>query len=402
MQPHAIPAVPPGGWDLILVGGGLANGLIACHLRETRPELDVLVLEAGPRAGGNHTWSFHQGDLSAAQHAWLAPFVTSRWSGYDVRFPALERRLDGDYLSITSERFAAVMATTLGERLVTSCEVESLSPTAVRLASGERLTARGVIDGRGPLAPEAANPHLWTGFQAFVGQAWRLSRPHGLVRPILMDATVDQQGGYRFVYTLPLSPDRLLIEDTHYVDGPALEVVRARANITDYAAARGWQLDTLEREERGALPITLAGDFTRFWQRLDGQPTSGLRAGLFHPTTGYSLPQAAALAEHLSGLSSFEASQLFDEIRAFAAERWRAQRFYRMLDRMLFLAGKPDARWQVMQRFYRLDAALIERFYAGRSTIKDKLRILSGKPPVPVGQAMNAIMQRTSRLKALP
>jgi lycopene beta-cyclase len=33
---------------------------------------------------------------------------------------------------------------------------------------------------------------------------------------------------------------------------------------------------------------------------------------------------------------------------------------------------------------------LIRRFYAGRTTAADKLRILSGKPPVPVLEAMKA------------
>ena len=42
-------------YDLILVGGGLANGLIAWRLRMQRPELNILLLESGERIGGNHT-----------------------------------------------------------------------------------------------------------------------------------------------------------------------------------------------------------------------------------------------------------------------------------------------------------------------------------------------------------
>ncbi len=73
-------------WDLILVGGGLANGLIAWRLRQLRPEIDLLLIEAGAQAGGNHTWSFHQDDLTAEQQ-WIAPLVAHRWPGYEVRFP---------------------------------------------------------------------------------------------------------------------------------------------------------------------------------------------------------------------------------------------------------------------------------------------------------------------------
>ncbi|HBZ76229.1 MAG TPA: lycopene cyclase, partial [Leclercia adecarboxylata] len=78
-------------WDIILVGGGLANGLIALRLRQQRPALRVLLLEADSQPGGNHTWSFHEGDITPDQHRWIAPLVAHRWQGYDVRFPRLNR-----------------------------------------------------------------------------------------------------------------------------------------------------------------------------------------------------------------------------------------------------------------------------------------------------------------------
>ncbi|MEC9481861.1 MAG: lycopene cyclase family protein, partial [Halomonas sp.] len=48
-------------------------------------------------------------------------------------------------------------------------------------------------------------------------------------------------------------------------------------------------------------------------------------------------------------------------------------------------------RWRVMQRFYGLPEPLIERFYAGRLTAADKLRIVVGKPPVPLDEAARAV-----------
>jgi lycopene beta-cyclase len=212
-----------------------------------------------------------------------------------------------------------------------------------------------------------------------------------------MDASVEQQGGYRFVYVLPFDERRLLIEDTHYVDSDAWEPARLRANIAAYAQARGWRILELLREEEGRLPIVLAGDFDAHWDALAGQPSVGLRAGLFHSTTGYSLPCAVRLADRLAAqigamraLDALNAPALFAAIRHEAAGEWRRQRFFRLLNRMLFLAGSPDRRWRVLQRFYRLPAPLITHFYAGRLSLGDKARLLSGKPPVPVGQALKA------------
>lgn len=383
-------------WDIILAGGGLANGLIALRLRQQRPGLRVLLLEADSQPGGNHTWSFHEGDITPGQHRWIAPLVAHRWQGYDVRFPGLNRTLTGDYLSITSARFAAVLADACGESLQTDAAVTALTPQTVTLADGTTLRARAVIDGRG-YTPDR---HLNTGSQSFLGQEWHLRQPHGLTRPILMDATVNQQGGYRFVYTLPLSATELLIEDTHYIDAARLHLSAARQNIADYARQQGWCLDRLIREERGHLPIMLAGDFPAYWQARDKQPCSGLRAGLFHATTGYSLPHAVALAEAIAGTADISAATIFSVIHRYALRQWQEQRFFRTLNRMLFLAGDADKRWQVMQRFYSLNEGLIARFYAGQLTLADKARILAGKPPVPVGEAMLAILKLTPRMRA--
>ncbi len=375
--------------DLILVGAGLANGLIAWRLQQKRPTLRILVLEQAAEMGGNHTWSFHDSDLTAQQRIWIAPLVSHRWPAYRVIFPDYERSLASAYNSIASPVFARVIGAALGQSLRLNVPIDALTPTSVTLASGKTITAGAVIDGRGV----RASTNLALGYQSFLGQEVRLAAPHGLRTPIIMDASVAQHGGYRFVYVLPFSPDTLLIEDTHYVDRVdrgELAPARLRANIAAYAAARGWHIAELLREERGALPITLAGDVDAYWAELAGQPCSGLRAGLFHSTTGYSLAHAARLAERIAEQDDLSAPALFRTIRAEAASQWRAQGFFRLLNRMLFLAGSADQRWRVMQRFYRLPAPLIAHFYAGAPTLADKLRIVSGKPPVPLREALAA------------
>lgn len=374
-------------WDVILAGGGLANGLIAYRLQQMRPELRVLLIEAGRVVGGNHTWSSHIGDISEAQQRWAAPFVSYRWPRYDVAFPGLKRRIDLGYCSITSERFADVLRDAKLP-IRTGVRVEALTPTTVRLAGGETLNAAVVIDGRG----DRASPHLRLAYQKFLGRDLRLTAPHGLTGPIVMDATVAQHDGYRFVYVLPFEPDRLLIEDTYYADTSALDTVVLRHRIEAYAAAKGWEVLRVLREEEGVLPITLTGDIDRFWATDPGQPRSGLRAGLFHPTTGYSFAEAVRLADIVASLPSLDAATVASAIEAQARRRWRDQRFFRGLNRMLFQAGRPEERWVMMQRFYRLPEPLVTRFYAGQLSMADKLRLLSGKPPVAVLPALRALM----------
>ncbi len=373
--------------DLILVGGGLANGLLALRLRQQRPDLRLLIVEQGDTLGGNHTWSFHQHDLTPAQQRWLEPMVGQRWPGYEVIFPDLQRRLGSGYASIFSERFHQYLMPELSDGVRLRTTVASVEPHRVRLASGDILQAGAVIDGRGVRRTD----QLALGFQKFLGQELRLQQSHGLREPIIMDASVAQHDGYRFVYVLPLSADSLLIEDTYYADGDAVAPETLRANIQRYAEGRGWAIREVLREEQGVLPIVLSGDIAAFWGEARGVPQSGLSAALFHPTTGYSLPDAVRLADHLVALDRWDAGSLFAAIRDYSTLQWRRRGFFRLLNRMLFMAGPADRRWAVMQRFYRLREPLIQRFYAAELTAWDRLRIVSGKPPVPVGEALRAL-----------
>ncbi len=374
-------------WDMILVGGGLANGLIAYRLRERRPDLRVLVLERGRVAGGNHTWSSHEHDLTEAQRRWVEPFVCYRWPHYDVVFPGFTRRVGLGYTTVTSERFADVLRDA-GITVRTGAEASEVTPRSVRLADGTELQAAAVVDGRG----DKPGPHLRLAYQKFFGRDLRLAAPHGLTGPVVMDATVAQHDGYRFIYVLPFEPDRLLVEDTYYADTPALDATTMRGRVDAYAAAKGWTVKRVLREEEGVLPITLAGDIDRFWGEDPGQPRAGLRAGLFHPTTGYSFAEAVRLADSVAALPRFDAATVAAAIEAQARRRWRAQRMFRVLNRMLFRAGRPDDRWIVMRRFYRFPEPLISRFYAGQLSAVDKLRLVTGKPPVPTFPALRAVM----------
>jgi lycopene beta-cyclase len=63
--------------DILLIGGGLANGLLLLRLSQLRPDLDVRMVEAGDTLGGVHTWSFFETDLTPAQNAWIAGPATT-------------------------------------------------------------------------------------------------------------------------------------------------------------------------------------------------------------------------------------------------------------------------------------------------------------------------------------
>jgi len=288
--------------DLAVVGGGLAGGLITLALKKKRPDLDVRLIEGSHSIGGNHLWSFFASDIADGDRWIVAPLVCYGWTSYDIKFPAHGRAIKASYYSIESERLDALVRSVLPEgALMLGRKVLGASAKAVVFADGDRVEAKGVIDARG----SGDLSKLDLGWQKFVGREYALAEPHDLERPIVMDATVEQIDGYRFVYSLPFSATRLFIEDTYYSDTPDLHRPTPGGSnadpiadrIDDYAAAHGWQTQEILREESGVLPVALGGDFEEYW-RSGGNNVAkaGMRAGLLHPTTGYSLPDAVRTA----------------------------------------------------------------------------------------------------------
>jgi lycopene beta-cyclase len=384
--------------DLILVGGGLANSLIAHRILIERPDFPLLVVERGASLGANHTWSFHDSDLTDGQRRWMEPLIASRWSRHELRFPRRRRTIDDGYNSVSSERLHDVVAPALGDRMRLGTDVAKVKPDGIEMANGERIEARAVIDGRG----DPGGSHLDVAFQKFLGLFARLAEPHGLSGPILMDATVEQVDGYRFVYTLPFSETEVLIEDTYYADEPDLDHHRLRQDIEDYATKQGWVIAAITGEEKGVLPITLGGDIDAFWaEGSDGVARSGMRGAFFHPTTGYSLPEAVRLADEVAGISDLEGASLFELTHRRSKDLWRGTGYYRLLNRMLFRAAEPEQRYRIFERFYGLSEGLIRRFYAGRLHWIDKVRILTGKPPVPIHRALKCLAENRGPKKTL-
>ncbi|MXO60131.1 lycopene beta-cyclase CrtY [Altererythrobacter salegens] len=376
--------------DIAIVGGGLAGGLIALALRQSNPDISVRLIETGATPGGNHRWSWFESDLDDEARWLMRPFRTTRWDkGYDVAFPGHVRHLDTAYRSLSSEDFAAGLNRELAPgTIMANRSARSLMADGVYLEDGGWVGARAVIDCRG-FTP---TPHLTGGWQVFLGRHMRTEKPHDVTRPVIMDATVDQKDGYHFVYVLPLGADELFIEDTYYQDEPKLDRSKLSGRIDRYCEHHGWRGELLS-SETGILPVVTGGNFSR-WQAeqdVDGVARAGVHAGFLHPLTSYSLPFAAATANAVARYGDLPGDQLAAMLAARARRHWSDTKFYRRLGSMLFGAARSHERWRVFSHFYGLDEELVERFYAARSTRADRMRILWGRPPVPIRRAIAAL-----------
>lgn len=350
--------------DYAIAGGGLQGTLLALAIRARQPEARIALLERGPVLGGNHLWSFHAADVPEEARALVEPLVVRRWPAYHIAFPDGARRIELPYASISSERLDQVGRATLGDAVITSAGVARLSQTAVQLDDGRVLRARRVIDARGPLT---LRPQGALAFQKFAGVELRVASAPEL--PTLMDACVEQRDGFRFIYVLPLAPDRVLVEDTRFSISPGLEVAQVEDDALAWAAEHGLSGEVLRREH-GVLPLPLDA-----LPAQDGVLRAGYGGAFFHPTTGYSFPMALRLALHVAARPPEDALD-----PAFVSSLRAQQRFCLLLNRLLYRAVPEKDRWRVLARFHRLPEDTIARFYALEMTSADRARIVCGRP----------------------
>lgn len=386
-----------GAVDVAIAGGGLAGGLTALAIHRAHPHMRLALLEAGETIGGNHRWSWFESDTGDAARALLAEFRKTEWNaGYDVRFPAHSRHLSTPYRSMASADFAALLASALPPGTIrTRTKVARLHAQGVVLDCGAQIPARTVIDCRN-FVP---TPQLRGGWQVFAGRHLRLAAPHGLTGPLIMDAKVEQFDAYRFVYLLPLTEREIFVEDTYYADSPALDREALDERIETYCAAQGWAGEAVGREA-GVLPVIVGGDPAAHRASMSetGVALAGARGLFCHPLSSYTLPIALENARAIARHAALPGPQLAALMDKRARQHWRKTRFYRRLGRMLLDAAEPELRYRVFERFYRLPELLIERFYAARSTQADRMRVLLGKPPVPVGRAMVSLLGKGTPL----
>ena len=252
-----------------------------------------------------------------------------------------------------------------------------------------------MIDARGPGRLRRARPRL---------AEVRRPRPIASPRRTALDAAdhhgrqVDQADGYRFVYCLPFADDRAVGRGHLLFDRRrARPATRSAGGSTTYARGAGLATSPSSTARRRACCRSCsAATSTRSGRPASRSRRLGLRGGFFHPDhrlfaarRGRAPPMLLAGAERPVG--------------ARAARPVRAP-MRRGCGGSAASTACSTACCSAPPRRTSATACssistgcptpLIARFYAGRSTALDKLRILSGRPPVPLGRALAALLER--------
>ena len=272
-------------YDLAIIGGGLAGLSLAVRL--ARPQfrhLSVLLIEPRQSYRRDHTWSC----WSVRDHPFTG--ITKSWNSWAV---ASDQRLVRR--SAPGITYGAISAEDL---YALSLRIIAQAPWITRLTAGiegleERagdvaingaacpLAARHVFDSRPPR--EISRSGLR---QIFLGQEIETARDvFDPAAAMLMDFRLPggPTPGVHFMYVLPFSPRRALIEDTWFVR-PGVSPPDHRPVIAAYLAARYGPGDhAVTFEEFGDLPMD--PDFAP--PRETRIHPIGAPSGALRPATGY-------------------------------------------------------------------------------------------------------------------
>ena len=382
--------------SVAIVGGGLAGCLVAKALVTQRSDLNVTVFESGSTLGGKHTWCWHRSDVEACPGGKLLMegLEERQWSSYHVHFPTYSKAISLGYAGMRSKALANHMTAILGDRLHLKTPVQAVQSDGVSLENGTFCPADLVLDARGGPPTNVHQDNSRTSqpittkpvaFQKFYGHWGEVDGGHGVKVPVVMDARINQTGGFSFIYVLPWSPTKLLIEFTCYSLQPNLSTTGSVAVIKEWFNTHCRSNGTVEtnckdrefkvvEEESGCLPVPLFGAAPK--GERPGVALVGTKAGYFHPATAYSVPAAVAFATWLTKQDFRNTENLLQLMESRRLSYWQSANFYRRLNRMLMLALPPADRWPVMARFYTMPRAAIARFYRSESGVFDIFRLL--------------------------
>ncbi|MGU3294550.1 lycopene cyclase family protein [Williamsia sp. M5A3_1d] len=264
--------------DLAVVGAGPAGRALA-H-RAASAGLDVALIDRAPHKPWRATYSAWTDELPT----WLAPGAVEHAVPSISVYSPRRHRIDRGY-SVLSETFAHTL--TLDHVTVVTGTAVRIAADRVELVDGSEVTAGTVVDARGAMSTTGPAQTAYGVFLPAAAAAPLLDGEHA----VLMDWR--SENGWAgeqpsFLYVVPVSAGRVLVEETCLAGDPAIGVGELRSRLHRRLADSGVDVAAHETDdsiERVHFALTAGGP--RPWEHRPA--THGAAGGLMHPATGYSV-----------------------------------------------------------------------------------------------------------------
>lgn len=361
--------------DIAILGGGCAGLSLARRLATSKTAKRVVILEPRETYTDDRSWCFWAARNHANAHLvgqswprWRFSTRSGSTATHDMpglRYQYVRGQDFYDDARAQIDRCDAIRLETgkHADRVVHSADVYRIE------TDQGALTASAVIDTR-PLPRD--QPALL--YQCFLGAEVTHSPLSAADVEVagLMEAMSTDKNGFRFVYILPLAPDRSLIEITRFCDRRV-----APNSLREQLSAEIMRLhgaDTqIVRTEAGVLPMGLMRQAPR-----TGGPQhvfAGLPGGALRPASGYAFQRIQAWADACA--ASITSGRGVIGHRPEPALR-------ALMDRIFLhaLRAHPERGpefFMAMAERLRPDAFV--RFMSDAATVGDKMNVVTALPP---------------------
>ena len=244
----------------------------------------------------------------------------------------------------------------------------------------ENWCSQIVFDSRPPkyLPPQKNEMHLLQSFFGFVIETEVALKDSDCID--LMDFEVEQQGWSQFVYVLPFSRNKMLVELTRFGQD-FLTQAEAEPLLYEYISKRFGKFKILETET-GCIPMSSAKIIQH---NVPGVVALGGRAGAVKPSTGYAFKNMFEHAEVIT--NCLQKGKQPTEIKG----RSRFEFYDRLL--LLVLGRQPDQGKPIFQALFKKNKTLdVLIFLEEKTSFVQDLRILITLPIMPFLKALKVDM----------
>lgn len=288
-------------YDIIIAGAGLGGlSLINKLINNDLVDGKILVIDSDAKKSNDRTWSFWSEARPefdcAEKNQWSQlGFASDGFLRYDNINPYTYYTIHG--IDFYNEVFAKIGRENKVEFIQDNIlEINDLHIFVEVKTQNTSYTANKVIDSVS--RPEVKYTDSIINFQNFLGWTVTTALPvFDSKRPILMDFRVPQLGEVSFVYLLPFSENKALIEFTQFAQSPDFDRDVYRVQVRKYIKEI-LKLDfyTIQEEEVGVIPMTNYPFESRPSQNIYRIGTAG---GDTKPTTGYTFTNVQEHAEEI-------------------------------------------------------------------------------------------------------
>ncbi len=276
-------------YDFIIAGMGCAGLSLAMQLKESPVSFQhVLLIDRSLKNKNDRTWCF----WTKEKNTWYEKIISRKWNRILFKSNGFEKQLDIDpyeYCMIRGLDFYTYCLTELNKdkrfEIVTEeiTEISSLEKSAILKTENQQYTSKYIFNSA--FRNLDIRPKHVDFVQHFKG--WLIETPQDVFDetcPTFMDFTVNQHDDCRFIYVIPYSKNKALIEYTGFspeviadgdYDREILNYIKTTLKINSYK--------TIETE-KGLIPMTENEFFNPFGNRIINIGTAG---GSSKPSTGY-------------------------------------------------------------------------------------------------------------------